>query len=53
MLSVQLAYKILLFMGPGISLPSLKKPTIGPYPELYIQKLLVCDGILLAENESK
>jgi len=50
MLRVQLAYKILLFMEPGFSLPYLQKPTTGPYPELCIQKLIVCDRIFLGEN---
>jgi hypothetical protein len=53
MLRIQLAYKILLFMEPGFSLLSLQKPTTGPYHELYIQKLFVCDMKLLVENESK
>jgi len=53
MLRVQLAYKIFLFMEPGFSLPSLQKPTTGPYTELCIQKLTVCDRKLLGENELK
>jgi hypothetical protein len=54
MLRGQLAYKILLFMEPGFSLSSLQKPATGPYPELHIQKLLVCDRIILAEmNENR